>query len=63
VTSTPVQTTIPWPPTFTLTPFPLIPQGWQCPCCLHVFAPHVSMCTLCPVPVNVYITTTYGATS
>lgn len=31
-------------------PFPgaSAPQGWQCPVCHRVYAPHVTMCTACP---------------
>lgn len=43
-------------PSFTFTPFPFTPQGWQCPCCHHVLAPHISMCPICPA--QVYLTTT-----
>ena len=25
----------------------MINQGWQCPVCEHVYAPHVSMCKFC----------------
>ena len=52
VTFTP--TTITWPPTFT--PFQLAPQGWQCPCCKMVYAPHVPSCG-CASTVSVYTTT------
>lgn len=56
VTFTPVQTTITWPPTFTLTPFPFVAQGWQCPLCRMVYAPHVPSCG-CASHVSVYTTT------
>ena len=56
VTFTPVPTTITWPPTFTFTPFQLAPQGWQCPCCRMVYAPHVPSCG-CAATVSVYTTT------
>lgn len=47
-------------PGMTLTPFrrPFVPQGWQCPCCHHVMAPHVNMCPVCPVPLTLTYTTT-----
>jgi len=54
VTVTP--TTITWPPTFTFTPFQLAPQGWQCPCCKTIYAPHIPSCG-CASTVSVYTTT------
>ena len=61
ITFTPVQTTITWPPTFTFTPFQLAPQGWQCPCCKTVYAPHIPSCG-CATTVSVYTTgSTTGA--
>ena len=60
VTFTP--TTIPWPPTFTFTPFQLAPQGWQCPCCKTIYAPHIPSCG-CASTVSVYTTTSTGAQS
>jgi hypothetical protein len=46
-------------PAITLTPFPSVPQGWQCPLCRNVFAPHVSSCG-CANTVSVYGVTTSG---
>lgn len=37
---------------------PFVPQGWQCPCCRHVLAPHVSMCPICPSTATLTYTTT-----
>lgn len=54
ITITPA-TTLPLP-SFTLTPFQFVPQGWQCPCCKTVYAPHVSQCG-CASHVSVYTTT------
>lgn len=48
-------------PAFTLTPFPFVSQGWQCPCCRHVMAPHITMCPVCPA--QVYLTTTTSLAS
>lgn len=45
------------PVNVTLNPFPFVPQGWQCPLCRNVFAPHVSSCG-CANTVSVYTTTT-----
>jgi hypothetical protein len=25
----------------------IVPQGWQCPCCLRVYAPTTPMCFTC----------------
>lgn len=48
-------------PSITLTPFPFVPQGWQCPCCKRVMAPHVSMCQICPAPIFYTTTTSLGS--
>jgi hypothetical protein len=60
ITVTPA-TTITYP-TVTLTPFPFVPQGWQCPCCRTVYAPHIPSCH-CAGTVHVYTTTSTGASS
>jgi uncharacterized OB-fold protein len=33
-------------------------QGWQCPVCLHVYAPSVAICAYCPIKAEVNTTTT-----
>lgn len=42
-------------------PLTLAPQGWQCPCCRRIYAPHVSTCSPCSEPVSV--TVTYATTA
>lgn len=47
--------TVPWP-----IQLMTVPTGWKCPCCLHVWAPHVTECQRCAPP---NFTVTYGETT
>ena len=49
-------TTITYPAVTWPVPLALVPQGWQCPCCRRVYAPHVSTCSPCSEPVSVTVT-------
>lgn len=33
-------------------------SGWQCPICLHVYAPSVAICADCPIKTTVITTGT-----
>lgn len=39
-------------------PSPFISQGWQCPKCQTIWAPHIPSCTTCLPPPGYTITTT-----